>query len=283
MQLIKKFIIVLVLIVICTVSARCNISHAARLFDDASSEYLANANAILTGPPLAFVGWFKADASAAEMAILSIVVDGAGSDHFILLSLRVSGGNPQVVRFAHRGVGGAGTSVADTTANWTLNTWQHATGILATNTDRRVFLNAANKDTDSQEIISSGLNTIEIGALQTTSRVIFMSGNLAEVAIYDLSAWPGATDVLKADAFEKIVPSLAAGVSPLNFPLGLVAYYPLIRDINDRVGGFNMTDNGGTVSEHVDSLYPFPKYSFDFTAAAPPAGIEIFRRRIEGY
>ena len=82
-----------------------------------------------------------------------------------------------------------------------------------------------------------------------------MSGMIAEVAIYDLSVWPGATASDKADNFEKILPSLIR-YTPGAYPLGRVAYWDLIRDINDRVGGFNLTATGTVVAAHPNIVQP---------------------------
>ena len=79
---------------------------------------------------------------------------------------------------------------------------------------------------------------------------------IAEVAIYDLSVWPGATDSDKADNFEKILPSLADNFTPENYPLGLVAYWDLIRGLNPKFGDHTLTATGTTVSSHLRIISP---------------------------
>ncbi|MCK5601494.1 hypothetical protein KAR91_06490, partial [Candidatus Pacearchaeota archaeon] len=127
------------------------------------------------------------------------------------------------------------------------------------------------------------LDRTSIGRRGTSSPIKYMSGMIAEAAIWDLSNWPGATSGDKADNFEKILPSLVKGCSPLFFPLGLKAYWPLIRSLNDIVGGFNLTDINGTIAaDHPTIIYPSSVPAGIFVAGeAPPAGIPIFRRRRE--
>ena len=128
-----------------------------------------------------------------------------------------------------------GASAVSTSGRST-GTWHHACGIFASATDRRAFIDGGSKGTNTDDYAPAGVNVTNIGCQYRFSaeppRMSFVSGKIAEAAIYDLSNWPGATASDKADAFEKILPSLAKGFTPLHFPLGLVAYWPLIRSVN---------------------------------------------------
>lgn len=222
----------------------------ARLFDDASSEYLVKSEAILSGTPLAFVCFCNVDADITQT--LMCITNSAGVSQFhLFVNKPVANLLLYVQKSAEIPSGVAATSTAVS-----LNTWHHACGIFASSTDIRVLLDGAGKGTDGTNATPASLDTTSIGARIRGVGGLFTSGMIAEAAIYDLSAWPGATDALKADAFEKILPSLVDGFSPLHFPLGLVAYWPLIRGLNDKVGGYNLTATGTTVSNHPRIILP---------------------------
>lgn len=236
----------------------------AYLFDDASSEYLQVSQAAISGFPFAMATWFYSDDLAANQTLINIA-DLASDDDFIrIAAMGGVGGDPirlQVLK---------GTSnPADTTTGFSLNTWHHACGIGASNIDRRVFIDGGGKgvSTDLNDF-PLGFNTTSIGRLSRLSPTHYMSGRIAEVGIWNLSAWPGATDSIKADAFEAVViPALAKGYSPLFFRLGLVGYWPLIRGANNRLAGFNLTEfSTPEIVEHVPKVfYPAPP----FWAVAP--------------
>lgn len=229
----------------------------ARLFDDGSSEYLSNANAVVSSRPLALVCFYNCDdGSLDNQGVVCICVEGAGSDHQYNIGWNVTGGSPDGIRASVKGATGWGS--AETAVNWTPDTWNHACAIFVTATDHRVFINGGNKVTSSGDSgIVSGLDKTIIGAEERAGGAPqgFISGKVAEVAVYDLSVWPGATDSDKADNFEKIVPSLAKGYSPEMYPLGLVSYWRLLRGLNDRVGGYHMTASGTVVAAHHRIIY----------------------------
>lgn len=227
----------------------------SRLFDDAAGDFLTNANAPAS-VPLAILCQFNSDDGALDnQAVVSLVNDGSGNDNRFLLGWNTTAGSPDGVRAISDG----GTiRYAQTIVDWTADTWHHGCAIFVSSTDRRIFLDGTNKVTNtSDDGTPVSINKTIIGAEERqTGEQGFVSGKIAEVAIYDLSAWPGATDSDKADNFEKIIPSLGAGYSPLFFPLGLVSYWKLIRGLNDRVGGYNMTATGTAVDDHPRVIYP---------------------------
>lgn len=247
----------------------------ARLFD--GSEYLTNANAVAgnggaSSYELAMACFYYGDDGNLDNQILvSICEDGVTGDRFAI-NLNTGGGTPDNVRAWSYGTA---LKIAVTGIAWTVNTWEHACAIFPSASDRRILLNGANKATNADDDGGvAGLDEAIIGAEKRGAGVQgFFSGSIAEVAIYDLSVWPGVTASDRADAFEKIVPSLAKGYSPLFFPLGLVSYWPLIRGLNDRVGGYNMTASGTIVSAHPRIIYPSKIWVPGGEVAAPPVGM----------
>lgn len=196
----------------------------ARLFDDALSEYLQIDQTVLSAAPLAMAVLFKLDALDMWHSLIQVVNSGVVADDFTLYARA----DNNKLSFTARNTG-VSDGFAITTAAISLNTWHHGCGIEASTTDRRVFLDGGSKGTDVTDVTPASLNRTAIGAFRDSTPGGYMSGMIAEAAIWDLTNWPGATGSDKADAFEKILPSLAKGFTPLHFPLGLKAYWPLIR------------------------------------------------------
>lgn len=223
----------------------------ARLFDDAQSEYLQIEQAVLSGVPLAFVCRFNINDESISHALVGIC-DKAEPNEYFLLMVQSSGASSTVL-VAARSTGASDWAV--TTSGYTENTWHHAAGIFVSATDRRAFIDGGSKGTNATDITPTGLDRLFIGMTRDNTPAIPASGMIAEVAIYDLSAWPGATDSDKADNFEKVLPSLVH-YTPAAYPLGRVAYWDLIRDLNDKVGGYNLTASGTVVAAHPNIIQP---------------------------
>lgn len=237
----------------------------ARLFDDASSEYLEIDQTVLSAPPFAMACFYNTN----DMSVSSNLISLADKDDNATYSTMFVSGPLSKLYAQTKGGGSSGFAISG--AAVLVDTWQHAAGIYATTTDRRVLINGGSKGTNATSVTATGFDRTSIGRLGDVTPGVYASGLIAEVAIWDLSVWPGATDSEKADNFEKIVLSLTDGFSPLFFPLGLRAYWPLVRGLNDRIGGFNMTATGTVVSAHPRIIYP-SKIWVPSGAAAPPVG-----------
>lgn len=221
----------------------------ARLFDDGSNEYLS-VNQAITGTPLAMVSWFNTNDSTVEQSIVSIS-DESVDAHYHRLTI-VSGNHIR----AQTCESPAGCSHIDSSTEYSVDTWHHACAIFVSSTDRRILLDAAGRGTNTGSRTPVNLDITSVGRTIALSAARYMSGMIAETAIYDLSQWPGATDSDRADNFEKILPSLANGDTPDTYPLGLVAYYNLVRGLNDKFGGYNLTATGTVVATHPRIISP---------------------------
>lgn len=224
----------------------------ARLFDDASSEYLKIDQTALAGYPFAAAGFFNSDDTAINRTLLWIGdKDETDQSHALVAGLSTY---QKVRAMSYDGA----FADARSTTSWSINTWHHACGIWAAATDRRAFIDGGSKGTNSTSISPAGFDRMMIGLWQGAGTSEYMSGKIAELGLWDLSQWPGATNADKADNFEKVIASLAKGFTPLHFPLGLVAYWPLIRDNDtDIVGGYNMTAyNTPSIAAHPKIILP---------------------------
>ena len=226
----------------------------ARLFDDASSEYLYINQAIVSGLPFAVVCLFNTDdADPGEpQALIGIGDKDTNTDsHQLFLFEDTDNVFIHAQSFKSPTVGGVSTSISVAP-----NIWHHAAALFVATNDRRVLVNAGSKGTNNTVVNPVNLDCTAISKSPRDTAHYYVSGLIAEAAIYDLSVWPGATASDKADNFEKILPSLTKGFTPLFYPLGLKAYWPLIRGLNDRVGGYNLTASGTTVSAHPRVIMP---------------------------
>ncbi len=223
----------------------------SRLFNDAATEYLY-VNQAVANMPFAMGCWFNSNDLSNYQCLMALVDKDTTNDFYRIL-MNTSAVNDKLRADSFHT---PSSGVATTTTGFSVNTWHHTVAIYASATDRRVFLDGVGKGTNASNVTPVNLDRTSIGIDARSTLFYPMSGMIAEEAIWDLSDWPGATDALKADTFEKILPSLAKAFSPLCFPLGLVAYWPLIRGLNDKVGGYNLTANGTTVSDHPRVILP---------------------------
>lgn len=229
----------------------------ARLFASASSQYLEGTVVPISGYPYAFVAWVYPTSATADRQIIGLSNPSQPNDYS-----RIYFNDPADVISCD--VTDAGIqNRADTTASPTQNAWNHVAGLQASG-DARVFLNGGNKGTSSAfNPAFPTMTHVSVGRLNFSGGTIqYWDGRIAEAAIYDLSSYSGATDSDKLTTFEtQVLPMLAAGYSPLCFPKGLAAYYPLggLFGRNDRDhwrNGYNLTaGNSPTWADHPRTLY----------------------------
>lgn len=226
----------------------------ARLFDDAQSEYLTHAAAVKNVVPFAMVTWFKSNSLTVNQTLMSIT-DASNDSNFFDLSLRGAAAGDKLMAAV---LSSGSWRYAVTSSGYSANNWHHACGLFVSATDRRVLIDGTDKGTNSDSFtpVAGNLDTTSLGVIKRPSIVNYMSGRIAEAAIYDLSVWPGATASDKGDNFERILPSLVKGVSPKMYPLGLAAYWSLVRGLNDKVGGYNLTASGTVVAAHPSVILP---------------------------
>jgi len=210
----------------------------ARLFDNASpDEYLARNQVVLATMPCAYVCFFYADELGDNLTLMGTGDKDVNVDSQLMYLSESAGNKVRGYQESSAAAGSAYSSLA-----YSLNTWTHACVIFASSTDRRALTNAGSKGTNSTAVTPANFDRTTIGVWPTSVTVHGMSGRIAEVAIYDLSGYPGATATDKADYFEaNVLPNLSAGDEPPFFTTGLIAHWPLIDDDEDHVGEFDMT------------------------------------------
>lgn len=218
----------------------------ARLFDDASTQYLQHAAAVVSGAPLTMACWFNVNDATINNGLMGIGRQAVDSHYFFMGANGAIGGDPVQVQAR-----GTTVAAAVTTAGFSANTWNHAAGVFSAADSRAVYLNGGNKGTNTTSQTPESLDRTTIGALNNGGSIIVRcSGLIAEAGIWS------------AALTDAEVASLADGVSPLLVrPESLVAYWPLIGRTSpeiDVVGGFGMTVTGAVAAEHPRIYLPSP-------------------------
>jgi hypothetical protein len=154
------------------------------VFDDGSSQYLQNANALITDEPFTFAIWFNTDDDTNNQVLLS-VTDQNGNHRIQLQAAGSAAGDP--VRAYMEG-----TSVQagfNATSGYSTNTWHHAAMRSASGTDHAVYIDGGSKGTDSSDRGAySGLDVTSIGVSEYTGGLDgLMSGKLAHGAIWNVA------------------------------------------------------------------------------------------------
>lgn len=218
-----------------------------------TNQYLERTVAISSDAPVAISAWVRASALGTDMWVAGSANSGIGFNQQLRIGINASG-FPYL--YTHSG----GSQIVTVTSGGTVSvgTWAHVAGIFASTTDRRVLLNNGSKATSATSAgdgSGAGYNRTGVSGLFSNNvRSGYFAGDIAEVAFYSLSGYSGATNALRADTWEtKILPALAAGVSPRLFRLGLTAYWPLTgrpSPETDVINGNNLTVTGATTADH---------------------------------
>lgn len=236
----------------------------SRLFDNASSDRLTVASTPITSTPLTMSGWFYTDefVNGLYYAIMSLANNGATTSYHSLVARVSSGGQGELWALTR-----AGGTNQDVVLGFAANQWQHAGGVWASDTSREVFLDGVGSGTpDTTERIPSGINAVDVGRVGDSSPTHYFSGYIAECGLWNVAL----TDVEMA--------ILALGCSPLFIrPQSLVAYWPLTREINDKVGGYTLTATGTTVEPVQPRIfYPVPPFlSYPVSAAGGDINVTV--------
>lgn len=212
--------------------------EAARAYSTTST-YTRVSSALVTAAPLTMACWFNLANTTAEHSLMGIFDVGGDVDYFMLLARGDVGGDP-VAAVARRSSQG----IANSTAGYTANTWQHAVGVFTSSTSRTVYLNGSNSATDTTSIVPAGLDRTTVG-MRDRAAPTAMSGSIAEAAIWNVAL----------DAAE--VAALAKGMSPRFIrPAALVYYAPLVREVRDLKGNAVTDTSSQSSLDHPRVYFP---------------------------
>jgi hypothetical protein len=218
----------------------------ARLFDDTNTDFLEHAGAVLTGVPITLAAWFRTDTATASQDLVCLVDKGANSNFRLNLGGNAAGDPVRAV------VNAGGTpSLAATSTGYTVNTWHHAAAVFSATNARAAYIDGGSKGTNSDSVVPSGIDTTAIGYLPALVSQAYLSGRIAEVAIWNVAL---------SDAE---VAALARGLAPLYVqPGALVGYWPLwglhSPEIDLTVNNRQMTVDGAVAADHAP-VAPFSR------------------------
>lgn len=246
----------------------------ARLFNDASSEYLEYSSAVLTAVPITMAAWFRSDDAVATQSLVSISRNATTEERFQLRANGSPAGDPvQALATANNN---ATVGTASTSTGYSVNTWHHAAGVFTSSTSRAAFIDGGSKGTNTTNVTPGTLNTTSLGAYAIPAgRSQYMSGRIAEAAIWN------------AALSDDEIAVLARGVSPLYVrPSALAAYWPLwglhSPEINLTSANLSMTVSGPVYENHAP-VTPFSSKAWGtnpFLDGAAPAGGQPMWKRV---
>lgn len=216
----------------------------SRLFDDTASERLDVSSAPVTDYPLSMACWFRMDAPPSTIERFSFCMIDNGTN-FISLAINNDPDRDIIVS-----IDGQNNGVSAGGGAQNPNQWYHACGVYASATDRAIFLDGANKGTDTtSRAFPTSADSMEIGDNTLNSGFSPMDGRICELACWN------------ATLTDEEVAVLGRGFSPLFIqPQNLVFYAPMVRDEDvDIVGGLTLTPiNVPGTDIHVPIIYPPP-------------------------
>jgi hypothetical protein len=211
----------------------------ARSFTRASSHYLQVESAAVTGPPYTMACWGNSNSATVNQTIMYLG-DSTSDGRRAQLELR---GNDASDPVAASTSDTAAAYSSSTINGYTANTWQHYAGVWASTTSRIVYLNGTAGTENTTSRVTGTPNRMAIGGLRRLSPTDYMSGLVADAAIWNVAL----------SAAE--IAALARGVSPLRIrPGNIAAYWPLFGtagpEINICGGSYHLTVSGATQAAH---------------------------------
>lgn len=150
------------------------------LFNDAATEYLAVAKAVVLAPPFSANVWFNSDDAASAQTLFSLGIASGGNNYYWVQAAGATGGDPVQVRSR----GPLGNRTANSTTGYSINTWHLATGIFESTTSRSALIDGGSKSTTAGAGGGHVPDSTRIGN-RTDNDTNLFSGMIAEVRVYN--------------------------------------------------------------------------------------------------
>lgn len=153
----------------------------ARRFESASFEYGYTTSVPVTSVPLTLACHFR-QVGGNSSGLVELHKNNAGGHKFTLAAVGGSGTVPIA-----RSAAGTGTQSAFTTAAGTVGVWHTAVGVFESNSARHVYLDGANKGSNTDSASApSGIDRLKIGIRDWSgSPQSYSDADIAWVAIWD--------------------------------------------------------------------------------------------------
>lgn len=215
----------------------------ARLFDDAALDRLEINSAVLTGTPLTMACWFNSDSLTLTQCLMFLGDKDVTNQYFQLQAAGAIAGDP-VAALVESGT----TGQAISSTGYSANTWHHASAVFTSATSRTARIDGGSAGSNTANTTPTGLDRTGIGRRGSSSAGLYMSGLIAEAAIWNVALTAAEIGVL------------ADGFCPLFVrPSALQAYWPLVGRYSPEIsvfkGGFDLTVTGAVAGDHVRQIW----------------------------
>jgi hypothetical protein len=195
---------------------------------DGTNDYIQAPLGTSYDVPVSISCWFNSDTTNANKTLVTLAIGLVGQNTSNGFHLRITSGAQVQATIAN----GAGSNSA-AVGTYTLQNWHHGAAVFYTTGSRYAFCDAVrSSQSTAVRTVNTNPNNIIIGQGSGGSfnPAQPFNGRIAEVGIWNV----GLTDAEIA--------MLAKGIKPIYVrPESLLYYIPLVRDINDHVGGLTFT------------------------------------------
>jgi len=186
----------------------------ARSFNG-SSQYFNTSTSPVSALPLTVACWFRSASDSAVQVLLALG-NGSGTERVFLTASGNAAGDPVSFQsITTAGTAGAAVSLT----GYSINTWHHIAGVTAAVDSRYVYLDGVQSPHNTQDRNASPATWDHVDVASnffSSSRIRYLDGQIAEVAIWNAALTSGE------------ISSLAAGYAPPFIrPQNLVCYWPM--------------------------------------------------------
>ena len=210
-------------------------------------DYMEASSAVVSGVPFTMACWFRSDDADVNQTLMCVADNNVSNDYFTLEASGSGAGDP--VSVIARTVG---AKVGSTSTGYTVNTWHHAAARFIAVNDRKVYIDGGSEGSNTTSVTPANLNVTAIGRVSDSSPSLYMSGRIAEAAI-----WKVALTVAE-------IRFLARGNSPLllTHRLKNIKLYRSFRGNINATGELPILKvfNGPTVKAHPPIIYPLDPF-----------------------
>jgi len=230
------------------------------LLDDALLQYLRRTTTVpAVSFPFAIQCAVRLDDLSLDQTLVSLVNQTTGHHHSLVFKGGTTG-NP----VAARTTGAAGTSDAQSSLGIGSVTYAIITGVWISDSERHIYINGVGMGSNTDNRPVTGIDAFAVGALDTTIPSLYVSGEVADVAIWSgLPSGGFSAAEIENLGVDKISPLLIRPDELISFsPLPAATPDPSI----DVVGSFDLTQ----INSPVDGTGSPATETFDPPITIPP-------------
>ncbi len=232
------------------------------------SDYLYVSDSGITDETILLAAWGYVNSDNAVRNTILGIINGSGADGGWIIDAAMGTANNPTDARKYNDSAGTGGSAINTTPT---ASWFHIAGFFESNTSRYVYRDGTIGTQNTTSVVDPTSTVISIGAMANSTAKNFLTGKVAEVAI-----WTGITkaeaDIIAAELAKKYPPIMCSR------PDLIYEYWPLrnASDLRGQMRGLTLSASGSPAS------YPHPPmfgrsarvYSFP-SGGASPLGVTV--------